>query len=135
MQPFYNEFFFRMYPVIIGNGRSLQSESIIGGYHVPKGVATISDLKMYLSLISSDSVLDSRYFSTPSCKQFYWVFWHSRKIYSWKMVEIRGQSNRRKKVSERFEKDSSFRIFTIWLRPTILFGKKICRSRVADIVG
>lgn len=28
----------RMYPVIIGNGRSLQSETIISGYRVPKGV-------------------------------------------------------------------------------------------------
>ena len=30
----------RMYPVIIGNGRSLQSDSIINGYHVPKGVSS-----------------------------------------------------------------------------------------------
>lgn len=28
----------RMYPVIIGNGRSLQTDTVIGGYHVPKGV-------------------------------------------------------------------------------------------------
>jgi hypothetical protein len=27
-----------MYPVIIGNGRSLTSDAIIGGYQVPKGV-------------------------------------------------------------------------------------------------
>jgi hypothetical protein len=30
--------FFRMYPVIIGNGRSLQSDTVIGGYRIPKGV-------------------------------------------------------------------------------------------------
>lgn len=31
-------FCFRMYPVIIGNGRSLQSDAVIGGYRIPKGV-------------------------------------------------------------------------------------------------
>lgn len=30
-----------MYPVIIGNGRSLQKDTILGGYHVPKGVSYI----------------------------------------------------------------------------------------------
>lgn len=30
----------RMYPVVLGNGRSLQSDAVIGGYHVPKGVKT-----------------------------------------------------------------------------------------------
>jgi hypothetical protein len=30
-----------MYPVIIGNGRSLQSDAIIGGYQVPKGVSNL----------------------------------------------------------------------------------------------
>lgn len=29
----------RMYPVVLGNGRSLQSDAIISGYHVPKGVS------------------------------------------------------------------------------------------------
>lgn len=28
-----------MYPVVIGNGRNLQSDAVIGGYHVPKGVS------------------------------------------------------------------------------------------------
>lgn len=28
----------RMYPVIIGNGRNLQSDAVVCGYHVPKGV-------------------------------------------------------------------------------------------------
>lgn len=28
----------RLYPVVIGNGRNLQSDAVIGGYHVPKGV-------------------------------------------------------------------------------------------------
>ncbi|KAJ9592119.1 hypothetical protein L9F63_001347 [Diploptera punctata] len=31
----------RMYPVIIGNGRSLQSDAVVGGYHIPKGVHVI----------------------------------------------------------------------------------------------
>lgn len=31
-------FFFRMYPVVIGNGRNLQSDAVISGYNVPKGV-------------------------------------------------------------------------------------------------
>lgn len=30
---------YRMYPVVIGNGRNLQSDAIINGYHVPKGVS------------------------------------------------------------------------------------------------
>jgi cytochrome P450 len=28
----------RMYPVVLGNGRSLQSDAVICGYNVPKGV-------------------------------------------------------------------------------------------------
>lgn len=28
----------RMYPVVLGNGRSLQSDAVIAGYNVPKGV-------------------------------------------------------------------------------------------------
>ena len=28
-----------MYPVVIGNGRCTTSDTIIGGYHVPKGVS------------------------------------------------------------------------------------------------
>uniref|UniRef100_A0A182LWL8 Cytochrome P450 n=1 Tax=Anopheles culicifacies TaxID=139723 RepID=A0A182LWL8_9DIPT len=31
----------RMYPVVIGNGRSLQTDAIIGGYHIPKGTHVI----------------------------------------------------------------------------------------------
>ena len=27
-----------MYPVIIGNGRSLQADTVIGGYRIPQGV-------------------------------------------------------------------------------------------------
>lgn len=31
----------RMYPVVIGNGRCLQSDAVVGGYHVPKGTHVI----------------------------------------------------------------------------------------------
>lgn len=31
-----------MYPVVIGNGRNLQSDAIINGFHVPKGVSSSS---------------------------------------------------------------------------------------------
>lgn len=30
---------FRLYPVVIGNGRNLQSDAVISGFHVPKGVS------------------------------------------------------------------------------------------------
>jgi cytochrome P450 len=29
---------FRMYPVVIGNGRLLTRDTVISGYHIPKGV-------------------------------------------------------------------------------------------------
>lgn len=32
----------RMYPVVLGNGRSLQSDAVICGYNVPKGVMLFS---------------------------------------------------------------------------------------------
>lgn len=32
-------FLFRLYPVVIGNGRNLQSDAVISGFHVPKGVS------------------------------------------------------------------------------------------------
>lgn len=31
----------RMFPVVLGNGRSLQSDAVIAGYNVPKGVSFI----------------------------------------------------------------------------------------------
>lgn len=31
--------FFRMYPVVIGNGRQTTNDCIIGGYQIPKGVS------------------------------------------------------------------------------------------------
>lgn len=30
-----------MYPVVLGNGRSLQSDAVISGYNVPKGVSVV----------------------------------------------------------------------------------------------
>lgn len=30
-----------MYPVVIGNGRNLQSDAVINGFHVPKGTHVI----------------------------------------------------------------------------------------------
>ncbi|XP_060529813.1 probable cytochrome P450 49a1 [Cylas formicarius] len=45
----------RMYPVIIGNGRSLQSDTILAGYHVPKGThiifphLVVSNIEEYFS--------------------------------------------------------------------------------------
>ncbi|KAL3288380.1 hypothetical protein HHI36_002828, partial [Cryptolaemus montrouzieri] len=47
----------RMYPVIIGNGRSLQSDTIIGGYNVPKGTHVI-----FPHLVVSNS---EEYFTEP----------------------------------------------------------------------
>lgn len=34
----------RMYPVVLGNGRSLQSNAVICGYNVPKGVRMKNNL-------------------------------------------------------------------------------------------
>lgn len=31
---------FRMYSTVIGNGRTLQQDMVIGGYQIPKGVST-----------------------------------------------------------------------------------------------
>lgn len=31
----------RMYPVVIANGRSLQTDAVIAGYHIPKGVSMV----------------------------------------------------------------------------------------------
>ena len=31
-------FFFRIKPVILGNGRCIQTDAVISGYEVPKGV-------------------------------------------------------------------------------------------------
>jgi len=47
---------FRMYPVIIGNGRSLQADTVIGGYRIPKGVRYIA----VFSNVSSLSISDER---------------------------------------------------------------------------
>ncbi|XP_037944182.1 probable cytochrome P450 49a1 [Teleopsis dalmanni] len=46
----------RMFPVVIANGRSLQSDAVINGYHIPKGVsmpmpATLPTMKLALPMI------------------------------------------------------------------------------------
>jgi cytochrome P450 family 49 subfamily A len=43
-----------MYPVIIGNGRSLQSDTVIGGYRIPKGVRYIAIFSDVSSLSFND---------------------------------------------------------------------------------
>lgn len=48
----------RMYPVIIGNGRSLQTDTVIAGYKVPKGVSyttNSSNRGLFLSLNKSNA--------------------------------------------------------------------------------
>ena len=47
---------FRMYPVIIGNGRSLQADTVIGGYRIPKGVRYIAVFSNVSSLSVSDKL-------------------------------------------------------------------------------
>lgn len=32
-------FYFRLFPVVIGNGRQLSKDTVIGGYNIPKGVS------------------------------------------------------------------------------------------------
>lgn len=46
-----------MYPVVIGNGRNLQSDAVIAGYHVPKGTHVI-----FPHLVVSNS---EQYFPEP----------------------------------------------------------------------
>jgi cytochrome P450 family 49 subfamily A len=45
----------RMYPVVLGNGRSLQSDAVISGYNVPKGV---SSLLFSRFLMNGNSIFD-----------------------------------------------------------------------------
>ncbi|XP_011293186.1 probable cytochrome P450 49a1 isoform X2 [Musca domestica] len=51
----------RMYPVVIANGRSLQSDAIINGYHIPKGTNVI-----FPHLVVSN---DPAYFPQPKSFQ------------------------------------------------------------------
>lgn len=39
---------FRMYPVVIGNGRQLTKDTVICGYNIPKGVRIIVQLSLVL---------------------------------------------------------------------------------------
>lgn len=43
-----------MYPVVIGNGRSTTSDTIIGGYHVPKGVREKITFDLNLQILQYD---------------------------------------------------------------------------------
>lgn len=61
----------RMYPVIIGNGRSLQKDTVIAGYHVPKGTHVIfphlvvSNTEEYFS--KPDKFVPERWLKSESC--------------------------------------------------------------------
>lgn len=56
---------FRMYPVVIGNGRNLQSDAVIFGYHVPKGVS-IEKQNILINSNFLSLIIDSRHFPTFS---------------------------------------------------------------------
>lgn len=42
----------RMYPVVLGNGRSLQSDTVISGYNVPKGVKFYYNRQNFINLLT-----------------------------------------------------------------------------------
>lgn len=53
-----------MYPVVLGNGRSLQSDTVISGYHVPKGVC-VGKCKFEVNFNNIfHNLADPRHFST-----------------------------------------------------------------------
>lgn len=45
----------RMYPVVLGNGRSLQSDAVICGYNVPKGV---NEAEKFICECSCEKLID-----------------------------------------------------------------------------
>lgn len=55
----------RLYPVVIGNGRNLQSDAVISGYHVPKGVSIIH-LWVFFACLEGQERMSGRYPPTPS---------------------------------------------------------------------
>lgn len=57
----------RMYPVVIGNGRSLQSDAVIGGYHIPKGVRETKGQRLEVFVLTCSIILnaDPRHLPPP----------------------------------------------------------------------
>lgn len=53
--------FFRMYPVVIGNGRCMTKDTVIKGYHIPKGVS------VKINTIPSDLTQSQQLSNLPLC--------------------------------------------------------------------
>lgn len=63
-----------MRPVVIANGRNLQSDAVINGYHVPKGVSGCGEISLSAILTFHFSLfmhcrLDTRHLPTSGCIQ------------------------------------------------------------------
>lgn len=48
---FYIYFSCRIKPVIVVNGRSLSSDTVLGGYHIPKGVSCFDNITNLAELV------------------------------------------------------------------------------------
>lgn len=61
---------FRMYSTVIGNGRTLQEDTVICGYRIPKGVSNkrVNNSDLYNILIVFHFDI---HFDTHRCKQFF----------------------------------------------------------------
>ena len=78
-----NPFFSRLKPVVLGNGRTLQMDTVIAGYQIPKNVLRF--LVNFLAL--TVAFPDTRDISPPSFGQHRKVFQVATKIFARALVE------------------------------------------------
>lgn len=103
----------RMYPVVLGNGRNLQSDAVICGYNVPKGV---SITRFCLCTGCSFRFSDSRHFPTLRFIEQGRVLPGSEQIHPREVAEKRGRLA---------ERHPPFRQPAFWIRPENVHRKAI----------
>lgn len=122
-----------MYPVVIGNGRSLQSDAIIGGYHIPKGVmyqtknSTASagskdsdeSSALHYFLFSITLVADPRYLPPFRCVQPGGILPGAGKVRARTMAQERRTAGACR-MSPRWTENPSVCQFAVWLWSTHL---------------
>lgn len=116
----------RMYPVVLGNGRSLQSDAVICGYNVPKGVML---LKLFHNFI--DRKFNFQFFSisTDSCD-----FPALRSLQQGKLLPGTDEIHSRAVAEERrsiTERHPPIRESPVWLWSTYVHRSSLCRCRIS----
>lgn len=116
----------RMYPVVLGNGRSLQSDAVISGYNVPKGVSFLPRPRTHQTRIFTSTLWPF----TDSCDlPALRAVEQGRVLPGAEQIHSREVAEERARVAERYP---PLREPTVWVWTTNVHRQTLCRGRARN---